>query len=138
MMRRSRLFACNLMDCSSSLCSSSSDGGGDGCCNGAQTNETYLENAKALVERFSIVLDVACLSEGIRALGGLLNISLAQQNRLSKAHEQVPSRDRIGHDDVYEYLLDKNRLDIELYEWSKSRALINCTKIQEANNEPLL
>jgi len=37
------------------------------------------------------------------------------------------AKERIPYPEVYEYLLEKNRLDIELYEWSKTLALVNCS-----------
>ena len=104
---------------------------GDGCCDGAKTDPTYLENAKALMERFSIVLDMECIAEGIEAVGSLLNITLARKDLLRKKKYIRPSsRERIGHDNVYEFLLDKNRLDIELYEWSKNLALVKCSMVR--------
>lgn len=102
---------------------------GSDCCNGAETDPIHLEHAKALVERFSVVLDIECLTEGLEAVADLLNITLAgneKKKRRSKNHHHAPSRERIGYDNVYEYLLEKNKLDIELYEWSKNRALIKC------------
>ncbi len=110
---------------------------GHGCCNGAQTDPQHLENAKTLVERFSIVLDIQCLTEGLDALSNLLNITLAKPNprKANKPHQHAPTRERVGYDDVYEFLMEKNRLDIELYEWSKSFALIDCSKIQRENDD---
>lgn len=103
---------------------------GNGCCNGGKTPQEHLENAKALIERFSIVLDIKCLNEGLEALSSLVNITLAKQKRRRKpAHRRAPSRERVGYDDVYEFLLEKNRLDIELYEWSKSLTLVDCSNL---------
>lgn len=107
---------------------------GKGCCDGAQTDSKYLEKAKALANRFSIVLDIECLSEGIQAVANLVNISIAEKARhsnMKKEHHHAPSRERIGYDDVYDYLVAKNHLDIELYEYAKRRALVNCAKIHE-------
>jgi hypothetical protein len=104
-----------------------------GCCDGANTDGKYLEQAKALVKRFSVVLDLECLSEGIEAVANLLNISLAYENIRTRGRDyhHDPSRQRIGYDDVYDFLVEKNKLGIELYEWSKSRALLNCTAIRD-------
>jgi len=105
---------------------------GNECCNGTNTDPRHLENAKAVVEQFSIVLDIECLIEGLKALAGLLNITLATSSRSTMMPpHHVPPRERIGYDDVYEFLLEKNHLDIELYEWSRSRALVDCSKIQQ-------
>ncbi len=102
-----------------------------GCCNGADTDHKYLQQAKALVKRFSIVLDIECLSDGIEAISNLLNISIARDNVRSRNYYHASSRERIGYDDVYDFLVEKNKLDIELYEWSKQRALLNCSAIRD-------
>ena len=44
-------------------------------------------------------------------------------------HVHPPARERIGHDDVYEYLLEKNKLEIELYEYALERSLVKCDRI---------
>ena len=100
---------------------------GNGCCQGADTSIKHLEDAKTLLNRFSIILDIACLDNGIDALADLLNITLNESRRKKRKSEHHASvRERIGHDDVYEYLLEKNKPSIELYEWSKTKALIQC------------
>jgi cytoskeletal protein RodZ len=101
---------------------------GNGCCQGADTNRTHLETAKELIQRVSLVLDIACLSQGMEAVASLLNITL-QPSRNSGGHAHASARERIGHDDVYEYLVKKNQLDIELFEWSKQFALVNCSQV---------
>ena len=102
---------------------------GHECCDGANTSREHLQQAKALVRRFSIVLDIQCLDQGLEAVSRLLNISLNQPNTPRKPRQEVSLRDRVGYKDVYEYLLEKNQLDIELYEWSKNLALVDCSKI---------
>lgn len=101
---------------------------GNGCCQGADTNRTHLQTAKELIQRVSLVLDIACLSQGMEAVASLINITL-EPSRKSGGRAHASARERIGHDDVYEYLVKKNQLDIELYEWSKQFALVNCTQV---------
>lgn len=50
---------------------------GKECCDGANTDQKHLENARALVEHFSIVLDIECLTQGLKAVSSLLNITLS-------------------------------------------------------------
>ena len=111
---------------------------GEGCCQGNETSRVHLEAAKALIRRFSLVLDIACLDQGMMVLADLLNISLHQKKSKSKeklteilSTRKTP-RERVGHDDVYDFMVDRNRLNIELYEWSKSLALVNCSALTEA------
>lgn len=106
-----------------------------GCCNGSMTDPSYLEQARALVGRFTFVLDIECLDDGMDELGRILNLTLnwgkggrsSRRGRTDQIRSIRPSyRERIGHDDVYEYLVHENRLDIELYEWSKTISLVRC------------
>lgn len=97
-----------------------------GCCDGGETDPKYLEQAKALLRRFTVVLDQDCLDEGLDAFARLANLTVEAGRRRRGKTPPPPARDRIGHDDVYEFLLEKNRLDIELYEWSKSLSLVKC------------
>lgn len=93
-------------------------------------HETHFEHAKSLLHKFTFVLDIACLTEGMEAVGRLLRLELPsekdnfRQNR--KKHSHPPSRERIGHDDIYEYLRKKNEWDIALYEYSKTISLLRC------------
>jgi hypothetical protein len=112
------------------------------CCRGKDTDRRYLDRAKNLINRFTIVLDQACLNEGMEQLGILLGIKLQQQQQQQLSNnfknvnfKKLPDyskptqsyRERIGYDDVYEFLLEKNKLDIELYEWAASeRSLVRC------------
>jgi hypothetical protein len=103
---------------------------GNGCCQGADTPTKHLDDAKTLLNRFSIILDIACLGDGIKALAQLLNITLPNNAKrlVNKSSNHSSIQERIGHDDVYEYLLEKNKRSIEFYEWSKSKALIKCRR----------
>lgn len=101
------------------------------CCNGSHTDPKYLEQAKALVSRFTVVLDIQCLNEGMVKLGEMLNINVTELGKASRGykHEHKPSKDRIPYPEVYNYLKKKNHLDIELYEWSKRLSLVNCSAL---------
>ena len=95
---------------------------------GENTDRRHLETAKKLVERFTIVLDIACLNDGMAALADMLNITLNEKKK-KRTRTHAHPRERIGYDEVYEYLLRKFHLDIEMYEWSKAKALVNCSAL---------
>ena len=104
---------------------------GNGCCQGNETTVQHLQAAKELLKRFTVVLDIVCLNQGIEALAQLLGISKLGPIKPVKAHDRSP-RERIGHDDIYEYLLERNQMDIRLYEWTKSISLVDCSKLETA------
>ena len=101
------------------------------------------DNGVELLNRFTYVLDIQCLNEGMIELAKQLNLNVAEiekeiqkKVRLSKSESKVVShsasnRDRVGYDDVYEYLVEKNKWDIELYEYSKSISIVNCSDISD-------
>lgn len=101
--------------------------------------ESNYHDAVSMLNRFTIVLDIACLSDGFEAMIDLLglnstvvNAELAIMNkRRSKrgGHNKLSTRERIGYDDVYEYLLEQNQWDIKLYEYSKTISLVNCDEV---------
>jgi hypothetical protein len=100
-----------------------------GCCQHNQTDPKHLEAAKQLLSRFTFVLDIQCLDEGMEAMATILGIKQLGgfRKRLPKnAHISISNSDRIGHKEVYDYLLDSNKLDIQLYEWSKNISLVRC------------
>ena len=101
-----------------------------GCCQHNQTNPKHLEAAKQLLSRFTFVLDIRCLHEGITAMTNILGIEQfsgrAHQKPARKGTSLVSNSDRIRFKEVYNYLLDSNKLDIELYEWSKNISLVRC------------
>jgi len=103
--------------------------------------KSQYDRAVEVLNRFTVVLDLACLDQGLRTLARLLNLNTTfvddrvdwlteRRKRLKtgkKRHLQTVSlRDRIGYDDVYEYLLERNKWDIRLYEYSKTISLVNC------------
>jgi hypothetical protein len=103
------------------------------CCDGSHTDRKYLHQAQSLLQRFTVILDQACLNDGMEALGQMLNLTLSWKTTKGIRDGNISSddksyRDRIGFDDVYEFLLEKNKLDIELYEWAKQRSFHSCSR----------
>jgi len=107
---------------------------GKPCCRGKYTDPVFLEYAKALVSRFSIVLDQECLDHGINAVANLLGIQLGPKRRRKRELQYVhpPNSERIPYKSVYDFLLERNRLDIKLYEWSKNISLVNCANLKQS------
>ena len=107
---------------------------GPECCSGENTDVRHFNAAKALVERFTFVLDIACLDESLDALADVLGLTLdfQKQNKEAgkKRRAEKSSRERIGHDDVYDFLVRRNHYDIELYKWSKTRSLVDCSTLK--------
>lgn len=99
------------------------------CCNGTNTNLIHLDAAKALIRRFTFVLDIDCLKDGIDAVANILNITqLGKYRSGGTKHPNETIKERINNSDIYNYLYEKNKLDIELYEWAKrSRVLVKCS-----------
>lgn len=101
--------------------------------------ESNYHDAVSMLNRFTIVLDIACLSDGFEAMIDLLglnstvvNAELASMNKSRSKrgdHKKLSTRERIGYDDVYEYLLEQNQWDIKLYEYSKTISLVNCDEV---------
>ena len=91
-----------------------------------------LKRAKRLLERFTFIIDQECLDESLTATIELLNATdrfeLSQRNqaRYDKKHEHKSARERIGNDTLWEFLKNKFRRDIALYEWSKNRSVVRC------------
>lgn len=104
---------------------------GKDCCAGNHTEYRYLEYAKALVSRFSIVLDHACLDEGMEAFADLVGIKkLPRADNVDPPKKHPPNEQRIPYRNVYDFLVERNKLDLELYEWSKSISLVNCNALK--------
>ncbi len=87
-----------------------------------------IESAKNLLKRFTYVLDIECLSEGMQALADDLGIDIESATGYvktkEKSHQKHPSS--IPYDDIAKFLEYRNRVDIELYEWSKTISLVKC------------
>jgi hypothetical protein len=97
------------------------------CCHGSHTSKKFLEQGKALLERFSIILDMDCLEEGLEAVADLLALQIA----LPQKKNQAGARERIPEAEVYDFLVAKNSMDIELYELAKTRSLVKCNSYRE-------
>jgi hypothetical protein len=101
---------------------------GDGCCNGTDTDPKHLETAKELLSRFTYIVDIACLMDGLEAIADQLHIDLPPQKN-KKDHSHSPVSERVPYPDVYEHMRDRNKLGIELHEWAKERAIVSCDEI---------
>ncbi|GKZ00582.1 hypothetical protein MPSEU_001010400 [Mayamaea pseudoterrestris] len=110
---------------------------GRGCCQGENTSLVHLTRAKRLLRRFTFVLDIECLDHGIAAVAQSLGIELRARRLLENqatdmkerelAHAaRPPVSERIPFPQIYDYLLRRNYLDIELYKWSKEISFVRC------------
>eukprot|EP01083_Nonionella_stella_P073928 200229_1 len=94
-------------------------------------SEKGFEKAKRLLNRFTYILDMACLDENLIELSTRLNWTHNLRFRDHSFHKisrsRVPAaRERIGDDEIWRYLLKQNKYDIMLYEWLKTKSLIKC------------
>jgi len=107
------------------------------CCQGNRTDPLFLGKAKSLVRRFTFVLDIECLDAGMYKLAKLLGFPMDKMYARSRSKniQHAPSRERIGYPEVYEYLVKKNHLDIQLYNWAKNLALVNCSAWEQRKSE---
>ena len=114
------------------------------CVNGSDTTLACLEGAKSLMRRFTFILDQACLSDSLIALGSVLHLNITQDSfRIKKKSEESPIdaytkgmisnyrthnsvRERINNDTLYDFLQHQFRQDIALYEWSKTQSIVKC------------
>ena len=101
-----------------------------GCCQGADTPRERLLEAQALISRFTFVLDVECLDEGLQALLAVLGLDYKPRRRSPKDYPPGSSKERIPFPDVYQFLKERNRLDQELYDWSKNISLVRCADLK--------
>jgi len=107
-------------------------------------NETDYNDAVELLNRFTYVLDIQCLSEGMIKIAKQLELNMdgvqakikldqsSYHNRRKK--HSLSNLERIGYDDVYQYLMNKNKWDIEIYKYSKSISVINCSHLSTGGN----
>jgi hypothetical protein len=101
---------------------------GNGCCGGNHTDRKHLEAAKDLIRRFSVVIDIECLKETLELLAtNEWNITLST---IRERRVKPPPREVIWDNEIYEYLREKNKLDVELYEWSKSLSYLDCSQVR--------
>ena len=98
---------------------------GGGCCNGTLTDQQHLEHAKTLLSRFTFILDIACLVDGLQEVASYLAIT-----ELNKQNPKGPRPNfsiSVPYPDVYQHMLDRNRRSIDLHQWAKERALVRCS-----------
>ena len=101
-----------------------------------QIRSDHLQHAKAVLDRFSVVLDIACYGDGLAALSSLLELPddpnpvHTRESGGGDAHATIKSQ--IGND-AYRKLLEINKYDIELYEYyAKSISLHRCDDVMSA------
>jgi len=94
------------------------------CCDGKTTDRKHIESAKNLLKRFTFILDMECLDAGLKAAGNLLGLNF--QNLQKRQVDNRKPRERMYNEEIFHFLNSKNRMDIELYEWAKTRALVQC------------
>ena len=111
---------------------------GQDCCQGEDTDPIHLVHAKELLSRFTFILDLACLSDGMEAVAHSLGFEPQQrrslhdkvteltERELAKRVAHPPMSERIPFPQVHEFLRRRNDLDMELYEWSKEISLVRC------------
>ena len=109
------------------------------CVNGTHTSEACLEGAKDLLRRFTFVLDQSCLADSLKVVGEQLNLTIkASESKFHHRHADIRAGDiraRIGNDTLLEFLQDRFRRDIELYEWSKKLAVLQCEEASPSVDE---
>ena len=97
------------------------------CVQGARTSRACLEGAKSLLRRFTFILDASCLGESLGVVGEALHLDLAPEDVGQKRHHPNEDvRGRFHNDTLYEFLRDRFRRDIELYEWAQARSVVQC------------
>ena len=86
------------------------------------------------------MLDQECLSESMTAFAQVMNKPLPDQET-SRTVQKVPSsaaataRERIKYDEIYEYLAERNKMGMALYEWSKSISLVRCDTLVDGKTD---
>ena len=83
-----------------------------------------LQNAKVLLSRVSVILDMACLDDGLQALSKLLQV---QRAHLGRPKPHPTPAERIPNEQIAHFLKRKNQHDMELYQWAKTRSLVRCS-----------
>jgi hypothetical protein len=99
------------------------------CAFGENTGEACLDEAKALLSRFTVVLDTACLTEGLEALEKLLGFSAMEYPKERLHHKHPSVRDRLPNEEIYNFIERRMQRDIELYNFSKTLRLVDCDAI---------
>jgi hypothetical protein len=100
----------------------------EGCCQGEKTSSKYVDMAKTNLKRFTFIIDLECLDESLMSLCEILNLNISA-NLHWNAHSKsghYDLRSRLQNDTLYKHLVNRNARDIELYEWAKTQALVQC------------
>ena len=105
---------------------------GTGKCSRTPMPDECLESAKELIRRFTFVLDQSCLTESVDAMAKVLGIGMQPELRKQqhKPRSVTSAFERIGNATLYNYVAERFRADIELYEWSKSLSIVDCSKLK--------
>jgi len=99
--------------------------------------EEQLASAKRLLQRFTLIIDQACFTDAMPAIGNELNLQLDMRTKkLDNFHHQhKPSvRERFANDTLYKYVKHRFRYDIALYEWAKTQSIVQCHNNNNNNN----
>jgi hypothetical protein len=70
-----------------------------------------------------------------RLLGMRKNNGTKNRRRQLKKHSHPPPSERIPFPDIYKALREKNKMDIALYEWSKSIQLVRCDTLDQNDED---
>jgi hypothetical protein len=103
------------------------------CCQGSATPPQRLQEAMDLLSRFTFILNVDCLDEGMEALASVLGIDGGNSIRTNSDmfhNQHPPLESRFPFPPVYDFLRERNNLDIKLYEWTRERSLVNCDALK--------
>lgn len=103
------------------------------CCQGKDTDRKHLDIAKALLDRMTFVMDMQCLNDNLEEAARLLNMTFAPH---AGAKKHPPVRERMGNDTLYEYYLERNKLDMELYAYAQKKSLVQCVKDESTSAKP--
>jgi len=93
------------------------------CAEGEATPAECVEKAKALLSRFTFVLDQACFAQSLQVLSKELGLP---PPKLRPAKIHASARERINNTELYNFMTRRMRRDIELYQWSKEISLVHC------------
>ncbi|GKZ00583.1 hypothetical protein MPSEU_001010500 [Mayamaea pseudoterrestris] len=122
---------------------------GNGCCQGKDTKVEHLAAAKEILSRMTFVIDIACLRDGLEEVAHILGFQArnverrrlqsiddtatpaAASRRDLKLHRTWPSPKQRLPPKIYDVLVERNRLDIELYEWAKEISVVRCPPSRE-------
>ena len=83
-----------------------------------------VEKAKELLKRFDFILDQSCLTQNLEVLAQIMNWRFV--NNKKKVPKHKPLKERIPTQELYDYIMEKNKFDLALYEWGKTQSLVKC------------